>query len=126
MIVTLPWTRPPLTSNRTRGNVYARANEVKRAKAEAVSAIRAASLRRIVGANVTLHYMPATWHRRDADGMCPTLKVCLDALVAEGVLPDDSFVHVPKSAHHIHDPDTTPLMWLELTEIHEYYGGEPA
>lgn len=37
IVIELPWDRPPLTGNRTRGNPYARATEVATAKAERVS-----------------------------------------------------------------------------------------
>ena len=119
--IPLPWDRPPLTGNRTRGNPYARAGEVKAAKAEASAAIIEANPRPVVGADVTLHFRPATRHRRDADGMFPTLKVCQDALVLRGVLPEDSWVTVPCASCRIHPPNGEPAaMWLSLTSITEY------
>jgi hypothetical protein len=124
VIVPLPWSKPPLTGNRTRGNPYARANEVKAAKKQASDAILASYCRAVVGANVTLHFRPATKHRRDADGLFPTLKVCLDALVVLSVIPDDSWVHVPSAGCRIHPPTGEPAaMWLELTNIHHYDKG---
>jgi hypothetical protein len=116
--IPLPWSKPPLTGNRTRGNPYARAAEVRVAYWEARTAVENATVEPIVGANITLHFRPATKHRRDADGMFPTLKVCQDALVHDGVLPDDSWVHVPRAACEIHPPNGEPAaMWLELEEI---------
>lgn len=121
LTVDLPWTTPPLTGNRVRGNVHARNREVQDAKDVARWHIRKARLTPIVGAEVTLHMRPATRHRRDADGLAPTLKVCLDALVAERILPDDSWVCVPAATCRIHPPDGGPAaMWLELTDIHPY------
>jgi hypothetical protein len=117
--IPLPWSKPPLTGNRTRGNVYARANEVKQAKADAQRFIRCSDAGPVIGANVTLHYLPRTKQRRDADGLFPTLKVCLDALVAEGILPDDSWVHVPSATCRIHTPDGAYVgarLWLELID----------
>lgn len=115
--IPLPWPKPPLTGNRTRGNPYARANEVKAAKAQAQQAVYFAYLQPVVGAEVTLHFRPKDKRRRDADGLAPTLKVCLDALVAEGILPDDSWVHVPAATCRIHPPNGEPAaMWLELTD----------
>ena len=115
--IPLTWPKPPLTGNRTRGNPYARATEVKAAKAEAIWAVRAAKVDPMVGAEVTLHFRPKDKRRRDADGLAPTLKVCLDALVAEGVLPDDSWVHVPAATCRIHPPTDEPAaMWLELAD----------
>jgi crossover junction endodeoxyribonuclease RusA len=118
--IPLPWSKPPLTGNRTRGNPYARANEVKAAKIEAGAAIRHAKAQPMVGAEVTLHFRPKDRRRRDADGLAPTLKVCLDALVLHHVLPDDSWVHVPAATCRIHPPNGQPAaMWLELTDPDE-------
>lgn len=123
MLITipLPWSKPPLTGNRTRGNPYARANEVKTAKSEARLTIAAHSVRPVVGADVTLHFRPKDKRRRDADGLFPTLKVCQDALVDEGVLPDDSWVSVPSATCRIHPPNGEPAaMWLELDVLTHY------
>lgn len=121
IVIPLPWATPPLTGNRTRGNPYARAAEVSRAKDAARIAVRVADVRPIVGAHVALHFRPKTRQRRDADGLFPTLKVCQDALVLEGVLPDDSWVHVPVATCRVHPPDgLLPEMWLELTNITDY------
>lgn len=126
IVIPLPWSKPPLTGNRTRGNPYARAAEVKTAKAEAVQAIATARPGAVVAANVTLHFRPPTKRRRDADGMYPTLKVVQDALVLSGVIPDDSWVCVPRSACEIHPPDAaldqlgSPPMWLTLDVLKEF------
>ena len=118
--IPLPWGRPPLTGNRTRGNPYARAKEVDDAFRIASFAICQAGPRPTVGANVTLHYRPKDRRRRDADGMFPTLKACLDALVKTGVLPDDSWVHVPAATCRIHPPNGEPAaMWVTLDPIQE-------
>lgn len=123
ILIPLIWTNPPLTGNRTRGNPYARAHEVSVAKDAARIAVRAAKVEPIVGANVTLHLRVATKHRRDADGLFPTLKVCQDALVLEGVLPDDSWVCVPRATCEIHPPNgERACMWLELTEVVRFRG----
>ena len=122
IVIPLIWTRPPLTGNRTRGNPFARANEVKAALDHARIAARAAKVRPIVGAEVTLHFRPANRQRRDADGLFPTLKVCQDALVQEGILSDDSWVCVPSATCRIHEPDREQpaVMWLTLDVLTEY------
>jgi len=119
--IALPWATPPLTGNRTRGNPYARAKEVETAKADAITAIRAARVKPVERAEITLHYRPATWHRRDADGMFPTLKVAQDALVAAGALThDDSARYVPAATCRIHPPNGEPAaMWLTLSDPDE-------
>ena len=118
IVIDLPWTKPPLTGNRTRGNPHARAKEVREAYWEARTAVEDAKVTPIVGAEVTLHFRPKDKRRRDADGMFPTLKVCQDALVHDGVLPDDSWVHVPSATCRIHPPNGQPAaLWLELSDL---------
>lgn len=133
--IPLPWATPPLSGNRTRGNPHARANEVKAAKEAARWAIRAANLPQLVGAEITLCYRVATRHRRDADNLAPTLKAVQDALVLEGIVPDDSWVHIPSATCRISPPNGEPAaMWLEVTALGELwmcdqctngYWGEP-
>ncbi len=112
IVIPLAWTKPPLTGN-DRG--HTRYSPFTRIKGEAQVAIRAANVDPVPGAVVTLHWLIPTKGRRDSDNLNPTLKACLDALVAEGVLPDDSWVWVPRSGNEIHGPNGEPArMWLEL------------
>lgn len=112
--IPLPWLRPPLRANDRRSW-----QAQHRARAEVLDAaryaVRAARITPIVGANVALHWRPANNRRQDADGMFPTLKVSVDAVVLEGVLPDDCWVNVPAMTCRIHEPDGEPRIWLELT-----------
>ena len=118
LIVPLPWQRPPLSGNRTRGNPHARAKEVDEAKGQARWAVRAARLPKLAGANLTLCYRVKDRRRCDADNLAPTFKVCQDALVLEGVLPDDSWVHVPSATCRIVPPSAEgPAMWLEIESL---------
>ena len=117
--VELPWFAPPLSQNALRRMHYHAEAKLKRESLEQARwAIKAANLEPMVGANVTLHWRMPDRRRRDGDGAAPTLKVCLDALVAEGVLPDDSWVHVPHSGVTTHPPlHMEPgSLWLELTD----------
>lgn len=119
-LVPLPWTNPPLSGNRTRGNPHARAKEVEQAKGEARGAVRDARLPRLIGANVTLAFRVGDKRRRDADNLAPTLKVCQDALVLEGILGDDSWVCVPSATCRIYPPTNEgPAMWLALETLEE-------
>jgi crossover junction endodeoxyribonuclease RusA len=118
VIVDLPWARPPITGNRTRGNPHARAKEVETAKAQARAAILAAAPTMLPGVNITLHYRPMNRQRRDADNLFPTLKVVQDALVLEGVIYEDSWVTVPSATCRIHPPNGEPAaMWVVLEEV---------
>lgn len=116
-VINLGWTTPPLSGNRGRTNVHIYAALVRRAQGEARAAIRRAKPAAMVGADITLHYRVADRRRRDADNLLSTLKVVSDALVQEGIVPDDSWVHVPSATCRIHPPsDDGPALWVELTE----------
>lgn len=113
--IPLPWVKPPLSQNDRNDRRTGGARKIAEAKAQAQWAIKAARVTPITGAVVVLHWLIPNKIRRDCDNLGPTLKVCQDALVAEGVLPDDSWQHVPRSGHEIHPPTGEPArMWLEL------------
>lgn len=123
--IPLPWVKPPVTANRVRGNPYARAAEIRTAHEVAGWAIAQADVKPIAGCDlITLHYRPKTWHRRDSDGLYPTLKVTVDALVRAGFLPDDSFVCVSATSCRIHQPtDQPPAMWVTAEGVTHYEPG---
>lgn len=123
IVISLPWTRPPLSQNDRNDRRTGGARKIAKANEEAWAAIVSEGVRPIVGANITLHWRIPTKGRRDADNLAPTLKVCQDALVAAGVLPDDSWVCVPSATCRIHPPDGEPAaMWLSLDVLTEYEG----
>ncbi|MFT4288154.1 hypothetical protein [Nocardioides sp.] len=105
--VPLPWSTPPLSQN-DRGGWQGRHDAIADTIHEARWVIRAAKLPRIDRAEVTIHYWIPDNRRRDGDNLAPTLKACLDALVQEHVLTDDSWRHVPYSGHAMHPPTPTP------------------
>ena len=121
--IPLPWQKPPLSQNDRDERKRGGARKIAEAKEQARWAIRAAKVRPVVGAVVTLHYRVPNLIRRDADNLAVVLKVCQDALVLEGILPRDDWVCVPASGQRIHPPDGPPAMWLELTSIHDYEPG---
>jgi hypothetical protein len=115
--IPLPWLLPPVSQN-DRQHHHVKAKAVAQALVEARLAIRAAQVEPIAGCEVTLHYRVADHRRRDADNLAVVLKVCQDALVAEGVIPRDDWVCVPKSGQQIHPPTDEPAaMWLELSNV---------
>jgi len=124
LTISLPWLRPPLAQN-DRRHWRQQHRDFQTAKDQARWAIRAARPPKLDGVEIVLHYRVADHRRRDADGPAPTLKAVLDALVAENVIPDDSWNHVPRIAVQIHPPTpgTPPAMWLTLTTIKPPTGG---
>lgn len=81
-------------------------------------AIRRAHIKPMAGAVVILHWRMADRRVRDGDGADPTKAVCIDALVQEGVIPDDSWVHVVHSGVTCHPPiaGQPGAMWLSVTD----------
>ena len=117
--IPLPWAAPPITLNGglRADNPHAKAARVRKAKAEAILAIRAARVPAMAGACITLHYRVPDRRRRDVDNLAATLKVVQDALVDAGVLVEDSWVTVPRSGCEIHPPTSDgPALWVELEE----------
>jgi hypothetical protein len=115
----LPWATPPLTANQVRRLHPMREAALRRdALNEARWAIRAARLAPRVVAEVVLHWRMPDNRRRDGDGAGPTLKVVLDALVHEGVLPDDSWAHVRHSGVTVWPPQPKMpgSLWVEIRE----------
>jgi hypothetical protein len=116
IIIPLNWTSPPLRQN-DRQHHMVKAKAFAAALDEARWAIRAANVTPLIGADVTLHYRVPDRRIRDADGLAPTLKAALDALVAEKVLPRDDWVYVPSATCRIHPPNGEgAAMWVTLTE----------
>lgn len=113
--IPLPFAKPPLAQNDRRAWI-AQWRDFQTAKEQARWAIRAARVAPVERAEVTLHYRVPDMRRRDADGPAPTMKVCLDALVDEGVIKDDSFIYIPRTSIEIHPPikGKPPAMWLEI------------
>lgn len=117
--IRLPWTTPPLTKNKIRRMHYQTEAKLRAGVIEeARYAIRAANVTPMVGAIVVLNWQVATKRRQDGDGADPTKAAVIDALVLEGVLPDDSWVHVPHSGVTTHPPvkGQPGAMWLTLTD----------
>lgn len=116
----MPWTTPPITQNQLRRMHHqAEAKAKATALAEARWAIKARRLapftNRVV---VVLHWQPATRRRQDPDGLAPTLKVCLDALVAEQVIAEDSWAEVAHAGITAHPPTTGQpgAIWLTIND----------
>lgn len=115
--IALPWARPPVSLN-DRGHWRVKARNVADARAQARWAIRAAHPPQLERAHITLCWRVPDMRRRDLDNLAGTLKPCLDALVDEGVLPDDDFLHVKGATSRIYLPDASKVgaMWLNIED----------
>lgn len=117
--IPLPWQKPPLTKNAVRRMHYRTEAKLRAAAIEdARWAIRAAAITPMIGGIVILHWRVANKRRQDGDGADPTKALLIDALVLEGVLPDDSWVHVVHSGVTCHPPikGQPGALWLTLTD----------
>lgn len=124
LIVNLPWPAPPLSLN-DRQHWRPKAAKVRTARDDARWAIKAARLPRLPAAEVVLVWRVRDRRRRDLDNLVATLKPCLDALVDEGVLPDDDWTHVRLASTRIDppNPERTCAVWLEISERPREAGG---
>lgn len=119
--VALPWQRPPLSLN-DRTHWAVKAKETRAVRSTVAALVTQARIPAHELAAVWLHWRVPDWRHRDVDNPVATLKPCVDALVDCGVLPRDSWRHVPRSGCVFHPPDGTgPAMWLEI----DPQGGTP-
>jgi crossover junction endodeoxyribonuclease RusA len=117
--IPLPFAEPPLTKNKVRRMHHHVEATIRRdAIAATRLAIVAANVKPLEQAVVILHWQQPDKRRRDGDGADPTKAFCLDALVLEGVLPDDSWAHVLHSGVTVHPPvkGQPGAMWLSISD----------
>lgn len=116
--VPLPFEAPPLTKNAVRRMHHKEEARIRRMHLEHVRwAIRHAHVTPIEQAIVVLHWQMPNTRRQDGDGAAPTLALCIDALVLEGILPDDSWRYVIHSGVTCHAPipDSPGRLWLTIS-----------
>lgn len=117
LVIPLPWERPPLSLNdRLHWRVLWRRRQD--AKEDVRWAIRSVRRRSFAGAEVELVWRVPDMRVRDLDNPVATLKPCLDALVAEGVIPADDWRIVRRASVRIEPPSDRPgpSVWLEVIE----------
>ena len=131
-VLPMPGDRPPLSLNdRTHWRPKARTvADLRTAVAwQARAARMPVDVPRII---VELFYVPRDRRTRDADNLVATLKPCLDALTAKGmvrgwpchpVVTDDDPQHVTWLPPVILEPDGRPRWWLEATIPTDRPGG---
>lgn len=113
--IRLPYTTPPLTSNQ---RLHWRSEyAIKKALRQAVTlAARAQNIPPLESAHIVLVYTPRDRRRRDSHNLVPSVKVAVDALVALGILKDDTPEYLSESMPIIAPPDRNdPHLRLEIT-----------
>lgn len=121
-LVSLPWAKPHVTKNQIRRmHHHAEARARREVIAEARWLIRAAHLTPVEYADVILHWRVPNRVRRDGDGAYWLLSALIDALVLEGVLPDDNWACVRHSGVTCHPPQPGMPggMWLSVSPARE-------
>lgn len=88
----LPFTRP-LTLNH-RMHYMVKAKLTHQIREQAGQAVRDAGVPALRHLRAWIEYEPRDKRRRDPINLIPTLKACEDALVDQGVVPDDNPLYV--------------------------------
>jgi len=76
-----------------------------------------AKLPRMGRAAVIAEYQPPDTRHRDGDNLAPTLKACIDGVVAAGALPGDDARFVPEVACRIGPVFPRGRLVLHVAEI---------
>jgi hypothetical protein len=117
----LPFRRLPLSGN-DRGHTRAKYADQQMVKKAAWAVARHAKVPRLRAALLELIYYPGRNAGPDADNLTPTMKYCIDGLVAAKILPDDGPEYVlgtrQKTVLRRDDPydQSTPRMVLVITD----------
>lgn len=113
--IPLPWDRPPITNNGAHGHWHA----ASKARKDAIEVARWKALKNTprwpIPCQVEIVWEVTTRHRRDCDGLALTQKVCLDAAVKEGLIPDDNWTIVARTSQRIQLGEEQ-RMWLEVRD----------
>lgn len=114
--IRLPWPAPPLSLN-DRTHWRSHAAKVKSVRAlTAATVANACQARALDHVDVRLVYVPRDKRRRDPDNLTATYKVCCDALIDAGLVPDDEPRYMTKHMPTILPPDGDPRLELRITD----------
>ena len=119
-LVPLPFTKALSLNDRM--NHWVKAKAVREWRDAARWSARAARIPASSRIRVGFHYIPKDRRRRDSDNLVGAFKPCVDALVDEGVVPDDTLQYVEREWPMIHDPDPSIVggrFWLSVALLEE-------
>lgn len=98
--LSLPYTSPPLSLN-SRLHWAKKARITKALIADVRMLLIYRKVPALDEATIWLEWTPATVRRRDTDNLEPTRKAGIDAIVAAGLLPDDTPEYVRRTENRI-------------------------
>lgn len=111
-------TRPPLTMNDWRNAHWAVKSKTKHRLAWLTrEALQRTPVPRLHRARITVTQYAPDRRRRDPDGLGAFRKDVLDALVREGVLPDDNRDHVVDAGNAIEYDPTRPRITVRIEAL---------
>ncbi|OCH80188.1 hypothetical protein [Gordonia sp. UCD-TK1] len=116
--ITVPIRRPAMLANDQR---RAHWTKVRDAKAETQSLVWACAKQALIPTLTTPIRIVVTWYApdqrpRDPDGLGPFNKAAIDAIVAAGIIPSDSWDHVLTVASAIRPDPQNPRIEIQLEE----------
>jgi Holliday junction resolvase RusA-like endonuclease len=110
--------RPPMTMNEAhRAHWTAKKKARERLAWQIRAALAATPIPPMDRATITIVQHAPNAIRRDADGLGLFRKHAIDALVREGVLPDDNTAHVVDGGNRIEVDRLSPRIEIHLTEV---------
>lgn len=111
------WRTPPLTANQ-RLFWAAKADITRQVRRLTATLAQNAGIPPMPRCEVLLTWFVTDNRRRDSDNTYPTFKVCCDALVDAGVVPDDTPQYMVKAAPQIvRVHEGQPHLTLTITEL---------
>lgn len=117
-VLELPWQTPPLSLN-DRSHWAVKAAHTRAVRDTVTTLLRQARVPALTSpVHVELRYTPRDNRRRDRDNLVATFKPCADAIVAHGVIPDDTADHLaaPLPVITAKGPGhATGRFWLTIT-----------
>jgi len=112
----LPWPRPPLSRNGSRGHPIARSKTVKAVRKAGWALAREQKIPQHDHIVVRLHYAPGRRQPQDPMNWTDTSKALIDGLRDAGVVVDDNTEHVTEWEPEIlFPPEPGPRCWLTIT-----------
>jgi crossover junction endodeoxyribonuclease RusA len=106
-----------LLSANDRHDHWAKARIVKQIRKDATTMARACRLPKMTQVCVTAVLHPRDRRHQDSDNVQPTVKACVDAIVAAGLLPGDDERYVLSTTYVLGEPVKGSQLVLHFTPV---------